>query len=184
MAVLEDLVSKIDALANAVGAAMKNVQESSSGGGTSVTAGDGITVTDGTVAVNNTVVRTTGDQTISGSKRFASQILIGDTTTTVYTGVQDVRKCVNDGSTVNATGLFTNSDGRSKFVHRRGSESADDDAYLVFDAQGLHFSKSGTKGTKTTTEYEVWHAGNFTPSNYYTKTEIDALLVDGDSKSY
>lgn len=37
--------------------------------GTSVTAGDGISVTDGTVAVDDTVVRTDGEQAINGSLR-------------------------------------------------------------------------------------------------------------------
>lgn len=42
------------------------------GGGSSLTAGDGISITDGAVAVDNTVVRTEGDQDIKGSLRIGN----------------------------------------------------------------------------------------------------------------
>jgi hypothetical protein len=54
------------------------------GGGTSgdvtlnVGAGDGITVNPDNIAVNTTVVRTTGDQTIGGTKTFSSTILLAN----------------------------------------------------------------------------------------------------------
>lgn len=122
---------------------------------------DGLKISDaGVISADETVVRTSGTQSINGEKRFLQQVHIGSTDTTVFTGVQTARKCASDSNAINCAEFFVNSDGRAKFVHRRGGESADDDAYLVFNANGLYFSGSGTPGAETTSEHEVFHRGN------------------------
>ena len=79
-------------------------------------------------------------------------IVTGSETAVQYTGIQAVRKCANDSNNVNTTGFITNSDGKSKFLHRRGGTSANEDAQLLFDARELKFQASGARGNTSLTD--------------------------------
>lgn len=138
-------------------------------------------------ANDNAVVHLASAETISGKKTFTAGssgkdpsvvarfgVITGDASVTERTGMNSIRKCSSDSNYINTAGFFVNSDGRSKFVHRRGSTSAvpnDDDAYIVFDATGGKIAYSGTKGTAVTAAKEYTLLDS---NNAYTKTEIDS----------
>ena len=100
-------------------------------------------------------------------------ILAGDSLKTSYSMLGTTRKCTNDGSNINTSAFFTNSDGTSKLVHKRGTNTASDDSYMLFDATGFKVAYSGTKGTAATTNntYTLMDS-----NNCYSKTEIDAMF--------
>ena len=86
---------------------------------TSVTGGDGVSSTGGTtpeIAVDSTVVRTTGVQTIGGVKSFSDTV------------------CLNGGDTATDSLIITNSDDSADaapvFTMKRNSASPDDGDYL------------------------------------------------------
>ena len=73
-------------------------------------------------------------------------IITGGSEKTSYSGVQAVRRCTYDDDHVNTAGFIVNGDGSAKFMHRRGDVTAEEDAFLRFDALGFRMVASGTKG--------------------------------------
>ena len=73
-------------------------------------------------------------------------IITGGSEKTSYSGVQAVRRCTYDDDHVNTAGFIVNGDGSAKFMHRRGDVTADEDAFLRFDALGFRMVASGAKG--------------------------------------
>lgn len=77
----------------------------------------------------------------------AGALNMGGETITSYSGVQGTRLCAADDSNVNTAGFIINSDGRAKFLHRRGNATATEDAFFLYDALGYVMYASGEKGT-------------------------------------
>lgn len=73
-------------------------------------------------------------------------IITGGSEKTSYSGVQAVRRCTYDDDHVNTAGFIVNGDGSAKFMHRRGDVTAEEDAFLRFDALGFRMVASGAKG--------------------------------------
>ena len=73
-------------------------------------------------------------------------IITGGSEKTSYNGVQAVRRCTLDDDHVNTAGFIVNGDGSAKFMHRRGDVTAEEDAFLRFDALGFRMVASGAKG--------------------------------------
>jgi hypothetical protein len=123
-----------------------------------VGAGDGISVAADTVAVDSTVLRTTGGQNISGAKVFYSP------TSTVFTAQSS-----NLGLTV-------------------FQETAGSDAFMTFHVGGDYAGYFGLGGSENdfmvggwsfgSTRYRVWHSGNDGSGS-----GLDADLLDGNHAS-
>jgi hypothetical protein len=97
------------------------------GGSLSVGAGDGISVSASAVAVDSTVVRTSGDQTIGGEKTFSDDVIIGGnltvngTVTTINTEQIDLAdNIININSDIDGATDPTQDAG---IVVNRGNES-------------------------------------------------------------
>ena len=95
-----------------------------SGGGTSGTVtltvgrGDGVTITDNTVAVDSTVVRTSGNQTIAGCKTFSN-----NTTIAGNLSVTGDITCINTVfSVTSALSVVNEGTGPALVVQQNGSE--------------------------------------------------------------
>jgi len=115
-----------------------------SGGGTSGTVtltvgrGDGVTITDNTVAVDSTVVRTSGNQTIAGCKTFSD-----NTTITGNLSVTGDITCIDTTiSTTSALSVVNAGTGPALFVQQDGSQPI---AHFV-DKNGddIFFNDNGT----------------------------------------
>ena len=151
-----------------------------SGGGTSGTvtvnvgAGDGIDTTVNTVAVDSTVIRTTGNQTLGGTKTFSSEIVAtggnsGNWNTAYGWGDHASAGYITDGNTNwnNTYGFITSSDSSitnklplaggtmtgdltipSKIIH-----SGDTNTYLQFDTDRVRINAGGTTKFDTNVPY-------------------------------
>lgn len=97
------------------------------------------------------------------------KIQIGDTSTSVYSGVITWRNCGISAGGVNGAGFYVNSNGTAKFVHKTGYNSSSDDAVLSFNSNGLYFATApgGNVGAKLGDRVETISAqvkGATTPS--------------------
>ena len=136
-------------------------------------------LTDSGKKASNFIDTSTTAQTKSGQLTVSSTtgngIITGSTTYRSYTGISSIRECQNDSYNVNVAGFIINSDGASKFIHRRGAITNDEDAYMVFDATGMTYRASGTKGNTTLTD--ILSISASTNSLQYKGTEV-ALVTD------
>ncbi len=149
-----------------------------SGGGTSGTvtvnvgAGDGIDTTVNTVAVDSTVIRTTGNQTLGGIKTFSSEIVanagVDVSGNVVLTGTVDGRDVAADGTKLdgieaNATADQTAAEILTAIKTVDGSGSGlDADTVDGLHSSGIVETSDGTAGNLDT-EYDAQMFG-WTPS--------------------
>jgi len=145
-----------------------------------VTGGDGISVTSGEVAVNSTVVRTSGAQTIAGEKTFSDAMIInGDLTvsgTTTYLNTETLT--VDDNIIVlnnNATGTPSENSG---IQVNRGS-SADVTLRWNETSDIWEFSNDGSSYQPIPADTDDLAEGS--TNLYYTDARAQAAIsVSGD----
>jgi len=154
----------------------------------SVGQGDGITVGTGTVAVDSTVVRTSGDQTIGGNKTFSNNVLVNGNTTignasgdsfTVKTGTITL----NQNSAASDT-IISNTNAASDLVLKTsGGRVRVDDDLEVTSSFFVDFGGGGSSNyfeIKTNqlfagTTFNL--AGTTTSENVFNFTRDDTVLV-------
>ena len=126
--------------------------------------GDGIDISSGSVAVDNTVVRTTGTQSIGGAKTFTSD--------TIFSGNITVSNIAVDGITLGDNESILLGDGSDLKIHHDGTDSIVED----LGTGSLHLKSDGL-GIKLIVE---------TGGSYYDAIQATAFGVDlrylGNSK--
>ena len=135
------------------------------GGGASYTAGDGLSLTGSEFAVNNTVVRTTGTQSIGGQKTFTDSL-----TTNVGGGVVSTT----------ASASFSNGTYALRVYPRLGAGSYNPivqtgDTGLIFNAGASDTGvlviapwASSSSGLRMTATGDTTLSGNLTATTYYS----------------
>ena len=149
-----------------------------------VNVGDGLQIANTNVAVNSTVVRTTGDQTVTGNTSFVGNVLI--------TGNLDVTANINSLTVVDLLVQDANivlrsnsvSDGNAQIFVERGNVA---DTYIKWDAQSdaWKFSNNGTVEylipTNTT---DLTEGTNLYFTTGRVNTAIDAYIIGGNGLTY
>ena len=149
-----------------------------------VNVGDGLQIANTNVAVNSTVFRTSGDQTITGNTSFVGNVSI--------TGNLDVTANINSLTVVDLLVQDANivlrsnaaSDGNARIIVERGNVS---DTYLLWDGQAdaWKFTNNGTTEFLIPTSTTDLNEGN---NLYFTtgrvNTAIDAYIVGGNGLTY
>ncbi len=158
-----------------------------------LTAGDGLTgggnlAANVSFALNNTVVRTSGDQTINGLKTFGDSVIImgdltveGNTTTIGTTSLLVDDKFIQlaantTGSPVGDVGIYLN----------RGSQG---NSAIYYDESAGYFALAHTADPATNTEvfptsYATLKIDTLLVSNSTVVTNLNADQLDGQSGSY
>ena len=121
----------------------------------------------GALTISNVAVGANGDSLIA-----SGNIVAGSSTKTAYCMIATTRKCSNDNNKINTSAFFTDSDGTSKFLHKTGTTTGTDDAYLVFDADGFKVGYSGVEGTAPTATYNLLDT-----NTGYTQAQITDFLT-------
>ncbi len=158
-----------------------------------LTAGDGLTgggnlTANISFALNNTVVRTSGDQTINGVKTFGDSVVImgdltveGNTTTIGTTSLLVEDKFIQlasntTGSPVGDVGIYLN----------RGNQG---NSAIYYDQSAGYFALAHTADPATNTEvfptsYATLKIDTLLVSNNTVVANLNADLLDGQSGSY
>jgi hypothetical protein len=149
-----------------------------------VNAGDGLQISSNNVAVDTTVIRTSGDQTITGNTSFVGNVSI--------TGNLDVTANINSLTVVDLLVQDANIvlrsnaafDGNARIIVERGNVS---DTYLLWDGQAdaWKFTNNGTTEYLIPTSTTDLAEGN---NLYFTtgrvNTAIDAYIIGGNGLTY
>ncbi len=160
---------------------------------TTISAGDGLTgggdlTTNRTLAVDSTVVRTSGDQTINGTKTFGDSVIIvgdllveGNTTTIGTTSLLVEDKFIElasntTGAPVGDVGIYLN----------RGNEG---NSAIYYDQSGGYFAVAHTNDPATNTEvsptsYAAFKVDTILVSNTSVVTNLNADKLDGQDGAY
>jgi len=152
--------------------------------GYQINPGDGLQLVSNTVAVDNTVVRTTGDQTITGNTSFVGNVSI--------TGNLDVTANINSLTVVDLLVQDANivlrsnsaSDGNAHIFVERGNV---DDTYINWDAQAdaWKFSNDGIiEYPLPTSTTDLIEGSNLYYTNARVNAAIDTYVVGGDGLTY
>jgi len=149
-----------------------------------VNAGDGLQISGSNVAVDNTVVRTTGTQNIDGSKTFLKDVAIQgnlDVTGNINSLTQ-TDLYVTDTKITLANGSVSNVDA---YIYVEGNYS--NDPYIKWDqaSSSWKFSNNGTTTFSLPTSTTDLNEGN---NLYFTtgrvNTAIDAYIIGGSGLTY
>ena len=149
-----------------------------------VNVGDGLQIANTNVAVNSTVVRTTGDQTVTGNTSFVGNVLI--------TGNLDVTANINSLTVVDLLVQDANivlrsnsvSDGNAQIFVERGNVA---DTYIKWDAQSdaWKFSNNGTvEYLIPTSTTDLTEGTNLYFTTGRVNTAIDAYIIGGNGLTY
>jgi len=149
-----------------------------------VNVGDGLQIANTNVAVNSTVVRTSGDQTITGNTSFVGNVLI--------TGNLDVTANINSLTVVDLLVQDANivlrsnsvSDGNAQIFVERGNVA---DTYIKWDAQSdaWKFSNNGTvEYLIPTSTTDLTEGTNLYFTTTRVNTAIDAYIIGGNGLTY
>jgi hypothetical protein len=149
-----------------------------------VNAGDGLQISGSNVAVDNTVVRTTGTQNIDGAKTFLKDVTIQgnlDVTGNINSLTQ-VDLFVTDTKITLANGSVSNVDA---YIYVEGNYT--NDPYIKWDqaSSSWRFSNNGTTTFSLPTSTTDLNEGN---NLYFTtgrvNTAIDAYIIGGSGLTY
>ena len=150
----------------------------------SVSAGDGITTSSNTVAVDNTVVRTTGTQNIGGAKTFTNDVVVQgnlDVTGNINSLTQ-TDLFVTDTKITLANGSVSNVDA---FIYVEGNYA--NKPHIKWDqaSNSWKFSNNGTTQFSIPTSTTDLAEGT---NLYYTSgrvnSAIDAYIIGGNGLTY
>ena len=142
-------------------------------GASYLTGGDGITNTTGTLAVDSSVVRTTGTQTIAGAKTFSDNIILsGDLT------VSGTTTTINTATLLLEDNIITLNSGTSGAPSENGGITVDRgssaDVSLQFNegTDNWQFTNDGTTYVNFATDTDTLSEGS--TNLYFTNARADA----------
>lgn len=150
----------------------------------SVVAGDGITLSGNSVAVDNTVVRTTGSQSIAGVKTFTDDVVVQgnlDVTGNINSLTQ-VDLFVTDTKITLANGSVSNVDA---YIYVEGNYSNNPHIKWDYASDSWKFSNDGvTTYAIPTSTTDLNEGANLYYTDARVNTAIDAYIIGGNGVTY